>query len=237
MFTTLHASVNFGAMVIAFSLLTACANQSPILQVTARAPMWVPEPIPAQAPAFAGVAHLPNANLWYWDTGGSGPAVIFLHAGSQSGAGWVYQQPVFAAAGYRVIAYSRRGYFGSEAGDPTNPGFAAEDLDHLIDYLKLGKVHIVAIAHGGFFALDYVLAHPEKVRSLTVVSSLMGIDKSETDYQDVTNRLHPKSFNALPNEFKELHPSYRAGNPAGLAAWCRVYALVQSALTPSRGRR
>jgi pimeloyl-ACP methyl ester carboxylesterase len=124
---------------------------------------------------------------------------------------------VLAQAGYRAIAYSRRGYEGSDPGDPANPGVASEDLDQLISRLALGPVDLVAAAHGGFVALDYVLSHPAKVRSLVIVSSLMGI--TDPDYVAVNQRLRPKFFAELPHDFQELSPSYRAGNPEGHAAW------------------
>jgi pimeloyl-ACP methyl ester carboxylesterase len=181
------------------------------------APVWNPVPIPKQAPAREAIAELPGTRLWYWDTGGSGRPVILLHAATQSAAGWVYQQPVLARAGYRVIAWSRRGYFRSDPADPVNPGAAADDLDHLVRHLKLGPVDLVAAAHGGFFALDFTLAFPDKVRTLSIVSSLMGI--TDADYAAATARLRPPAFDSLPPEFRELSPSYRAGNPDGLAAW------------------
>lgn len=190
--------------------------------MAAPAPVWTAAEMPRQAPAAEGVAELPGTRLWYWDTGGPGQAVVFLHAGTQSGAGWGYQQPVFAAAGFRAISYSRRGYYRSDAGNPADPGIASEDLDNLLKYLKVDKVHLVAIALGGFFALDYALVYPAKVRSLSIISSLMGIEPSEKDYADMNARIRPKAFDALPNEMKELHPSYRGGNPDGLAAWMKL---------------
>src|SRR5215471_7485312 len=62
-----------------------------------------PQPVPAQAPAKESIAQIANGKLFYWDTGGSGPAVILLHPATGSALMWVYQQPVFAKAGYRVI--------------------------------------------------------------------------------------------------------------------------------------
>ena len=185
--------------------------------LAASGPVWAPVPIPPQAPAHEDIAELPGTRLWYWDTGGPGRPVILLHAGTQSAAGWPYQQPVLAMAGYRVIAYSRRGYYKSDPGNPADPGIASDDLHHLINHLKLDKVDLVATAQGGFFALDYVLSYPDKVRSLAIVASLMGI--TDPDYVEVNARLRPKFFATLPHDFQELSPSYRAGNPAGLAAW------------------
>ncbi len=193
--------------------------------------MWCPVAIPPQAPVQEGMVDVGGLRLWYWDTGGNGEAVILLHAGTQSGAGWSYQQPVLAAAGYRVIGYSRRGYFRSDAGDVDHPGYGADDLHRLLQHLNLDldKVHLVSAAQGGFFAIDYTLEYPAHVRSLTVVSSYMGI--SEADYAAVNARLRPPFFATLPHDFQELSPSYRAGNPAGLAAW---RALEQQAIPSKR---
>lgn len=197
-------------------------------------PVWVPVPIPPQVPAQEGLVDVGSAKLWYWDTGGPGHPVILLHAGTQSAAGWAYQQPVLAKAGYRVIAYSRRGYYRSEAGDSDNPGIGSDDLHCLIQHLKLNKVHLVSAAQGGFFAIDYTLAYPDKVRSLSVISSYMGI--TDADYTEVNARLRPPFFAALPHDFQELSPSYRAGNPEGHAAWLALehQAIPGKRITPKR---
>lgn len=188
----------------------------------APAAVWTPAEMPRQAPASEGMVDVGGARLWYWDTGGSGQAVIFMHADSQSGAGWGYQQPVFAAAGFRAIGYSRRGCWRSEPGDPNDPGLACDDLLRLVEHLKLDRVHLVALALGAFYTLDFALMYPQRVRSLTIASSFLGIADSETDYLEANQRLRPKEFAALPVAFKELHPSYRAGNPQGVAAWVQL---------------
>jgi pimeloyl-ACP methyl ester carboxylesterase len=177
------------------------------------------QPVPPQAPATEGMVDVGGCRLWYWDTGGDGPAVVFLHAGSQSGAGWGYQQPVFARAGFRAIGYSRRGCWRSEPGDPAHPGLAAEDLRRLLDDRGIAQAHLVAIALGAFYALDFALLHPQRLRTLTIASSYLGIDSAETEYAEANARLRPPAFDALPIEFKELHPSYRVANPEGVRAW------------------
>src|SRR5205085_2448258 len=52
------------------------------------APVWTPVPLPEQVPVKEGRAKLPGTTLWYWDTGGTGPVVVLLHAASGSGAFW-----------------------------------------------------------------------------------------------------------------------------------------------------
>jgi pimeloyl-ACP methyl ester carboxylesterase len=173
--------------------------------------------VPEQAPVKEGIARLSATSLWYWDTQGEGDAVVLLHAASGSGAFWGYQQPVLARAGYRVISYSRRGYLKSDPGDPNDPGIASEDLQELLGFLGVDRFHVVGLAAGGIVATDYALSHPERLKSLTLASTIMGVaDKS---YLDLCGIFRPAFFTQLPKEFQELSASYRAGNPEGAAAW------------------
>ncbi len=215
----LHTAIALAAV----GALGACASRAPAgSPMTGRGPVWTPVPLPKPAPATEGFVDVGGVKLWYWDTGGAGIPVVFMHAGSQSGAGWGYQQPAFAAAGFRAIGYSRRGHFNSEAGSVDNPGEACDDLLKLIDHLKLDRVHLVALALGAFYALDFALKYPQRLRALSITSSYLGIADSEKDYFDANERLRPKQFDALPVEVKELHPSYRAGNAEGTAAWVKL---------------
>ncbi|WP_235999778.1 alpha/beta fold hydrolase [Qaidamihabitans albus] len=177
----------------------------------------VPEPIPPQVPVGEGTVDVPGGHLWYWDTGGEGPAVVLVHAASGSAESWPYQQPVLARAGYRVIAYSRRGHYGSSAFADADAPVGADDLHALVERLELDTFHLVSAALGGYYATDYALLHPARVRSFTVVSSFMAI--RDPEYLALTGGLRPPEFNALPTYFKELSPSYRAANPDGLRQW------------------
>ncbi|MDQ8728611.1 alpha/beta hydrolase [Bradyrhizobium sp. LHD-71] len=191
--------------------------------------VWTPVPIPEQVPVKEGIAKLPGTSLWYWDTGGDGDAVVLLHAASGSGAFWGYQQPVLAKAGFRVISYSRRGYLKSDPGDRNDPGVASEDLQNLLGFLGVGKFHVIGLAAGGIVATDYALSYPERLKSLTLVSTIMGVtDKS---YLDLCNIFRPAFFAQLPKDFQELSPSYRAGNPEGAAAWA---ALAKTSMIGER---
>src|SRR5262245_42826144 len=125
-----------------------------------------PVPIPEQVTAKEGHAELPATRLWYWDTGGNGTPVVFLHSASQSALIWLYQQPVFAKAGYRVIAYSRRNHYNSDLAPADKPGTASEDLQNLIEFLGIDKFHLLGSAAGGSVAADYALSHPERLLSL-----------------------------------------------------------------------
>src|SRR5262245_54053481 len=131
------------------------------------------ELIPDQVPAAEGFATLPGVRLWYWDTGGDGEPLILCHPGSQSSLIWLYQQPVFAKAGYRVIAYSRRGTYKSDRGSEQDRGTAVADLVAFLDFLRLERVHILGAAAGGITALGFAIAHPVRVSSVVLAGTIV----------------------------------------------------------------
>jgi pimeloyl-ACP methyl ester carboxylesterase len=165
---------------------------------------------------------LSGVHLWYQDTGSAaGTPVIFLHAASGTSDSWIYQVPAFTAAGYRCIAYDRRGW-GRSRPVPTGeqPGCVSDDLHGLIEHLGLESCHLVATAAGGIGGLDYALVHPERLRSRVVASSIGGVQ--DAAYLEVQHRLRPPEIQALPVELRELGPSYRALNPEGTSHWLAI---------------
>ena len=180
----------------------------------------VPVAMPPPVPAREGVAALPGTRLWFWDTGGSGEPIALLHPASGSALIWGYQQPVFAKAGYRVIAYSRRGYFNSQPIERARPGVGSEDLQHLADFLGLGKFHLVASAAGGSIASDYAFSHSDRLLSLTISSNSFGV--TDGGIATAAMRIRPRIWDEIPVEFRELGPSYRAANPDGFRLWVEL---------------
>jgi len=152
--------------------------------------------------------------------------VVLLHPGTGSGASWSYQQPVFSAAGYRVIGYSRRNHYRSEsaagegAASAGAPSSDLEDLQQLRTQLKLEKFHLVGSAAGGMLAAQYAVNFPETLLSLVLASSNLAIQDEE--FQKLLARLSPPSFNSMPPDVRELGPSYRVANPQGVARWLEI---------------
>lgn len=185
-----------------------------------------PVPIPVQVPAKEGMAQLPGTRLGYWDTGGAGQPIVLLHPASGSALVWLYQQPVFAEAGYRVIAYSRRNYYNSELAPANDPGVASQDLQNFVEYLGLEKFHIVSSAAGGSVATDYALSHPERLLSLTVSSN--NLAAASGYIAEAAKTMHLKEWDDLPRWFRELGPSYRGANPEGVAKWTELNEISET---------
>jgi pimeloyl-ACP methyl ester carboxylesterase len=189
----------------------------------------VPVPLPVPVPAKEEIAELPGTRLGYWDTGGDGPPLVLMHPATGSALIWGYQQPVFAKAGYRVIAYSRRGHHNSEPVPQENPGIASEDLHNLIQFLGIQKFHVVASAAGCSVTIDYALSHPDRLHSIVLASGIGGV--RDPEYLALSEGLRPKRFAEMPSDFRELGPSYRAANPEGVKRWLE---LEHKAVTGNR---
>jgi 3-oxoadipate enol-lactonase len=106
----------------------------------------------------------------YYETRGSGPAIILLHDGLLHAVTWdQVWEPL--AAGHEVIRYDRRGYGRSEL--PTASYSSTEDLRKLLTHLKMQHAVIVGSSSGGALAIDFALAHPQMVDGLFLIGSVL----------------------------------------------------------------
>jgi pimeloyl-ACP methyl ester carboxylesterase len=190
------------------------------------------------APSFAAeengmYANLPGVKLWITDSGGSGTPIVLLHSNTGNSDIWAPQIAALSKAGYRVIAFDRRGW-GRSTADPSGPqpGSIAGDLDGLVDYLKLGKFHLLGVAGGGFAALDYAAWRPEHVRSLIIGGSTGDIKDKEI--ADFIARIEIPEIRKQPAAYLEVAPSYRGGNPDGLARWNEINAHSRQGDAPAQ---
>lgn len=103
-----------------------------------------------------------DINLYVEDSGGAGRAVVLIHGWPLSGASWAAQVPALTQAGYRVIAYDRRGFGKS---DKPAEGFdydtLSDDLSGLMDYLDLHDATLVGFSMGGGEVARYISRYGE----------------------------------------------------------------------------
>lgn len=100
-----------------------------------------------------------------------GETVVLINGFSAPLEMWAPTVPALVSD-YRVLTYDLRGHGRS---DLPFGGYdlitQAEDLRGLLDHLRLEKVHLVGDAAGGGIAVELALAHPERVRSLTLIGT------------------------------------------------------------------
>jgi non-heme chloroperoxidase len=93
----------------------------------------------------------------YYEDHGRGKPVVLIHGWPLSGRSWEKQVPVLLDAGYRVIAYDRRGF-----GDSSKPASGydydtfAGDLHSLMTDLDLRDATLVGFSMGGGEVARYI---------------------------------------------------------------------------------
>jgi pimeloyl-ACP methyl ester carboxylesterase len=165
---------------------------------------------------------IPDAQIWYQDTGGNGIPVVFVHPAAATSETWVQQLPAFVEAGYRCITYDLRGWGRSrQLPDASDPGQISSDLEALTQRLGVvDRFMLVAAAYGGMGALDYALRFQGRLRAFVLATSQGAI--VDPEYVAVLDRIVPPALRALPIELREVGPSYRAENPDGVERWLQI---------------
>ena len=91
------------------------------------------------------------------DSGGGGRPVVLIHGWPLSAQAWAPQVSALRAAGYRVVAYDRRGFGHS---DKPESGYdydtLADDLERVIDQCALQDVTLVGFSMGGGEVARYI---------------------------------------------------------------------------------
>lgn len=116
----------------------------------------------------SGYAEVNGTNLYY-EMAGAGDPVVLLHG---LGGDTRYWQVVFdtLAPQYQVVRYDLRG-FGRSALPTTEPYTHVDDLKALLDYLGIGRAHLMGNSFGGNQAIQFALAYPAATRSLVLISN------------------------------------------------------------------
>jgi pimeloyl-ACP methyl ester carboxylesterase len=196
-----------------------------LIVLGATAPLYAHAAVVADA-----YADLPVGRVFYLDSGGDGEAVVFLHARSGNSRLFEKQIEPSMRAGYRFIAYDRVGQGASTRASAASAD-ARPELEQLVDHLGITRFHLVGVAAGGGVALEYVVARPQRVASITLANSIGNVQ--DPDYLALGRRLRPPEFDRLPLELRELGPSYRAANPAGVQRWLELSTSGQQSTGPT----
>jgi non-heme chloroperoxidase len=100
-------------------------------------------------------------NISVRDSGGDGRPVVLIHGWPLSHASWSEQTSALTDAGYRVVAYDRRGFGKSDPGDNYDFDSLADDLDNVMNDLDLTDATLVGFSMGGGEVARYLSRHGE----------------------------------------------------------------------------
>jgi pimeloyl-ACP methyl ester carboxylesterase len=138
-----------------------------------------------------GIVHVPGllsryvrlstgVKVHYVTSGETGPAVVLLHGGingSSGTAGWRFMAPFLGAHGFRVYAPDMPSYGLTE--DPLNHyGYGrGGHVDFIHDFVRqigVDEFHLAGNSMGCANTVQYVVAHPERVKSFALIAGTIG---------------------------------------------------------------
>ncbi len=175
----------------------------------------------------------------YCETQGSGAPIVFVHELAGSCRSFDPQVKEWRRH-WRCVTFNARGYPPSEippSVDSYSQEIAASDIGAVLDGLKLASAHLVGVSMGSASTLQYAIANPSRVRSITLTSIGSGSDMAPGEFaagMETLAELVLKSgmralaehYGAAPTRYrlKEKNPpEYRhfieqiaAGSPLGI---------------------
>lgn len=109
-----------------------------------------------------------NGTTLFYEAAGRGDVVVLLHSGNLDRRVW---DPQFVALAreHRVIRYDQRGF--GRSGPADAPYRHDADLRALLDSLGIPRASLVGLSGGGRIAIDFALAHPDRVERLVLAST------------------------------------------------------------------
>ncbi|MGQ7845230.1 alpha/beta fold hydrolase [Granulosicoccus sp. 3-233] len=173
---------------------------------------------------------LEGCGLHVRDTGGDGHAVVLVHGWPLSGAAWEAQFPALHSAGYRAIAYDRRG-FGQSKKPETGYGYdvLADDLAAMVDEMDLAEFSLVGFSMGGGEAARYPGRYGEsRLKSVVFASAVPPCLMQSEDNPD-----GPLS----PEDFKQMRDAVSNDRDGFLEQFTRDFFSVEGELKTSEEER
>ncbi|HYN29222.1 MAG TPA: alpha/beta hydrolase [Dermatophilaceae bacterium] len=166
-----------------------------------------------------------SVQIHYEDTGGAGRAVVLVHGWPLSGESWADLAPALRDAGYRVVAYDRRGFGRSGkpgAASPYDYDTLTGDLDALMRELDLRDATLVGFSMGGGEVARYVGTHgADRVRSVVFASAIPPCLLQDENHPD----------GGLPMEMvRSLQEGLRADPPGFLDGFLHNFYSVDGEL-------
>lgn len=162
---------------------------------------------------------LKGVELYYESHGEGAQTVVLAHGRSGGHLVWWRQVPTLAKR-YRVITFDHRGFGMSKDASGEFRRAFARDLGGLLDHLKVDAAWLVGQSMGGWTALAYAAAHPDRVAGLVLADSSGGLSDAAVLAEYKRKGEPPRD----PAE-RALGPVFRKRNPDGLFLYRQIGGL------------
>jgi 3-oxoadipate enol-lactonase len=162
--------------------------------------------------------------LYYEDTGGNAPAVLFLHGAGGNHLSWWQQVPVFAEE-YRCITVDQRGFGQSpDVTDGPGPAALAPDALALLDHLGVGQAALVAQSMGGWAAVGAAVQARGRFWAIVMANTVGNLTNAEI--AALREKLVAASPPRPPVLWQAaLGPTFRAAHPVRTFLYAQIAGL------------
>lgn len=126
----------------------------------------------------------------YYEIYGTGAPLLIIHGNGGSIKDFSKQIPYFSKEYKVIVADSRAQGKSVDTGDSLDYNLMADDLNALLNHLKLDSCFVIGWSDGGINGLLLAIRHPEKVKKLAVTGANL--------WPDIT-AVAPSIFNWLAN--------------------------------------
>ena len=143
-----------------------------------------------------------NGTKLYWETAGIGEAIVLIHGSFGDRRFWDFQFTALSKK-YKVLRYDVRGYGKSALPKSDEPYTDAEDLNALMEFLKIKKAHVCGLSLGSIVGIDFALSHPDKLISLILCGPRVagdGTDEYRTINADTVRAIIAKTTDMVKNK-------------------------------------
>jgi pimeloyl-ACP methyl ester carboxylesterase len=131
---------------------------------------------------------------------GEGFPVFLVHGFTGNKEGWIGQW-IPLSEHFRVLRFdNRNGGCSDRPNIPNTLDMLADDINGLMDYLKIDKAHIIGWSMGGIIVQKFAVKYPNRIEKLVLINTVMGAPNTQA-----VNLLSQNSLDELEfrNEDKE----------------------------------
>lgn len=171
-----------------------------------------------------------------YDRSGSGEPVLLVMGLGTPRIGWFHQFQ-FLSQRYDVTAFDNRGVGETAAPSPWTMQDMAADAIAFADAFSYETFHLAGISMGGMISQEIALTHPDRLRSLTLISTSPGGPEAETMTPEFAAAL------AIPDPVERMRKTteltfgakFRRENPAMLELIMNALASGDAGVTMMGG--
>lgn len=124
-------------------------------------------------------ADVNGQHIYFEDSGGDGPAVLFSH-------GFLMDHEMFApqvdalSGEFRCVTWDERGFGQTDASGGFTYWDSADDALALLSSLGVQQAFLVGMSQGGFLSMRAALRYPDRVLGLGLIDTQAGVEPDES---------------------------------------------------------